>query len=175
MSRSLTVRTPATSPPDPVFEFRVTKYDPAHRDCHGVYTQYEWTSVSDVGREFAGVVLTESEYRRVEDAYITTAIAFLDESGVQSLTISGLECHAAVSLPFAEGSPLGLTDVGEVIRQILREKFWCRLEGTQAFVHVGYDYYMYIGVPLACPNAATFAGQLGLFVEPFRSPYQNCF
>ena len=120
-----------------MFEFRVTKYDPANRDCHGVYTQHEWTSVSDVGREFAGVVLTETEYRRVEDAYVTIAIAFLHEAGLQSLTISGLESHAAVSTPFAEGASLGLTDIGAMVRLILQEKFWCRLEGTQAFVHVG--------------------------------------
>lgn len=155
-----------------MFVFRVTKYDPAHRDCHGVYTRLEWTSVSDVGREFAGVVLTETEYRRVEDAYVTIAIAFLHESGVQSLTISGFETHAAVSTPFTEGATLGLTDIGAVIWQILQEKFWCRLEGTQAFVHVGYDFYMSIGVPRACPDTAMLAGQLGLFVEPFRSPYQ---
>lgn len=154
-----------------VFEFRVTKYDPAHRDPHGAYTHDEWTSVSDIGQQFAGVVLTESEYRRVEDAYATVAVTFLQEAGLQSLAISGLESHSDVQLPFAEGSELGLVDVGEVVRQMLREKFWCRLEGAEGFVHVGYDYYMYVGVPVACPKATALAGQLGLFVEPVQSPY----
>lgn len=154
-----------------MFEFRVTKYDPGHRDGHGVYTQDEWTSVGDVGKQFAGVLLTESEYRRVEDAYATAAVAFLEEAGLQSLAIAGLENHSDVELPFTEGSELGLVDVGEVVRQMLREKFWCRLEGAEGFVHVGYDYYMYIGVPVVCPKAAALARQLGLFVERVKSPY----
>jgi hypothetical protein len=34
-----------------MIEYRVTKYDPAHRDSTGVYFRDEWTSVSDIGRE----------------------------------------------------------------------------------------------------------------------------
>jgi hypothetical protein len=156
-----------------VFEFRVTKYDPANRDCRGAYARDEWTSVSDIGRAFAGVVLTEAEYQRVEDAYATSAVAFLREAGVSALVVAGLENHAAVPLPFANGSSLGLSEVGEAVRRVLREEFWCRLEGAGAFVHVGWDYYMYVGVPGPCPSAATLARQLGLFVEPFRSPYSE--
>lgn len=154
-------------------EYRVTKYDPAHRDPYGAYTRDEWTSVSDVGRTFVGVVLSEAEYRRVEDAYANVAVAFLREAGIWSLTVAGLENHSAVPLPFADSSPLGLAEVGEVLRRVLREEFWCRLEGAGAFVHVGYDYYMYVGVPNPCPDAAALAVQLGLFVEPFRSPYHD--
>lgn len=156
-----------------MLEFRVTKYDPDHRDRRGAYTRDEWTSVGDIGRAFAGVVLTEAEYRLVEDAYATAAVAFLREAGVQSLAVAGLENHAAVPLAFTDGSSLDLAEVGEVVRRVLQEEFWCRLEGAVAFVHVGYDYYMYVGVPVACPIAAALAGQLGLFVEPFRSPYHE--
>jgi hypothetical protein len=151
----------------------VTKYDPAHRDRRGVYTRDEWTAVSDIGQAFAGVVLTEPEYRRVEVAYATAAVAFLREAGVSSLAVTGLENAAAIPLPFAEGASVALAEVGEVVRRMLREEFWCRLEGAGAFVHVGWDYYMYIGVPRPCPAAVALAGQLGLFVEPFRSPYSE--
>jgi hypothetical protein len=156
-----------------VFELRVTKYDPAHRDRRGAYTRDEWTSVSDIGRPFAGVVLTEAEYARVEDAYATAAVALLREAGVQSLTVAGLENCAADSLPFAEGAQLGLSEVDEVVRRVLREEFWCRLEGAGAFVHLGYDFYMYVGIPRPCPKAEDLARGLGLFVEPFRSPYSG--
>ena len=57
-----------------MLEFRVTKYDPAHRDARGVFTREEWTSVSDIGRRFEAGVLGEAEYRRVEGAYATAAI-----------------------------------------------------------------------------------------------------
>jgi hypothetical protein len=56
---------------------------------------------------------------------------------------------------------------------MLRGDFWCRLESAGAFVHVGYDYYVYVGVPVESPEAAALARQLGLFVEPFRSPYSE--
>ena len=156
-----------------MFEFRVTKYDPAHRDRSGAYTRDEWISVSEVGQAFEGVVLTEAEYSRVEDAYVIAAVAFLREAGVSALSVAGLENHARVPLPFAEGSRLGLAEVGDVVRRMLRGEFWCQLEGTEAFAHVGYDYYMCVRVPAACPNAVALARQLGLFVEPFRSPYSD--
>jgi hypothetical protein len=156
-----------------LFAFRVTKYDPAHRDRLGAYTRDEWTSVSHIGRAFASVVLTEAEYRRVEDAYATAAVAFLREAGVPALAVAGLENYEEISLPFTEGSPLDPGEVDEVIRRVLREEFWCRLEGAGAFVHLGYDYYMYVGVPRPCPGAEALARQLGLFVEPFRSPYSE--
>jgi hypothetical protein len=156
-----------------VFEFRVTKYDPAHRDSSGAYTREEWTAVTDIGRAFVGVVLSQEEYRRVEDAYATAAVAFLREAGVTSLVVAGLENHAAVPLPFAEGSLLGLAEVNTVIRRLLREEFWCRLESAEAFVHVGWDYYVYVKVPRPCPVAGSLAQQLGLFVEPIRSPYRE--
>jgi hypothetical protein len=39
-------------------------------------------------------------------------------------------------------------------------------------VHVGYDYYMYVAVSHAVPQAVSFAQQVGLFAEPFESPYR---
>lgn len=156
-----------------MFEFRVTKYDPAHRDHQGAYMLDEWTSFSDIGRMFSGVALTEAEYQRVEEAYATAAIAFMREAGLTSLVVAGLENHAAIPLPFAEGSGLALAEVGKILRQVLREEFWCRLEGARAFVHIGSDYYMYVGVPVACPEAVALASRFGLFVEQFRSPYHE--
>lgn len=156
-----------------VFEFRVTKYDPAHRDRRGAYTRDKWTAASDIGRAFGGAVLTKPEYQRVEDAYATAAVAFMREAGVFSLAVAGLENYGAVPLPFAEDSALGLAEVGEIVRRVLREEFWCRLEAASAFIHFGYDYYMYVGVSVACPDAVALARRLGLFPEPFRSPYRE--
>jgi TPR repeat protein len=68
---------------------------------------------------------------------------------------------------------LSLPQIAEAIRDMLREECWCRLESSDAFVHLGYDYYMYLGVPKDCPNAVAFASANGLFVEPFKSPYKS--
>lgn len=155
-----------------MFEFRVTKYDPKYRRGRGRYLKDEWTSRDDIGRAFCGVVLTGEEYERVENAYVTSAIAFLEEADIESLTVSGLENYQLLSLHFGEGSELKRNEIGNVVRQLLRADIWCRLENSSAFIHVGYDYYMYIGVSRACPVARKLAEALGLFVERFLSPHR---
>lgn len=156
-----------------MFEFRVTKYDSAHRDRHGAYTRDEWTAASDIGRAFSGMVLTEPEYQRVEDAYATAAVEFLRKAGVLSLAVAGLENHGGVPLPFTEGASLGLAEVGGVVRQLLRMKFWCRLEGAGGvrprrlrLLHVRRG-------AGGVPRAVALARQLGLCPEPFQSPYRK--
>lgn len=151
--------------------YRVTKYDPQFRTASGCYTRDEWTSVSDIGKRYNGVTLSRAEYERVEAAYIDTALAFLNEAGVASLQIQDLEDHHQVASCYANGESLTSKELKAVLRSLLREEFWCRLEGHEAFVHIGYDFCMYIGVPCACPGAEALADQLGLFVELFRSPY----
>jgi hypothetical protein len=56
---------------------------------------------------------------------------------------------------------------------MLREELWCRLEGQSGFVHIGWDYYMYIGVPHRCPKAEFLVEELGLHPELFPSPYKE--
>src|SRR5205823_2185895 len=98
---------------------------------------------------------------------IAAALGFLSEAGLNALAVEGLENQGGRPLPFGEGSVLGRIELGEVLRRVLREEIWCRFEALSGFVHVGYDYYMYIGVPQPCPESQRLARQLGLFVEPF--------
>jgi hypothetical protein len=74
-----------------MYQFRITKYDPNLRNPAGAFTQEQWTSYSDIGSTFENGTLTEQEYARVESAYITSAIELLRESGINELTVSGLE------------------------------------------------------------------------------------
>lgn len=154
-------------------EYRVTKYDPGFRDPTGVYARDEWTAACDVGRSFGGVVLTPEEYQRVEDAHVAVALSFLRESGQLSLAVDGLENHQKRPIEFGEGAALGLNQLGPVIRSILREEFWCRLVGEACFLHFGWDYYTYVGVPRPCPASQELARRLGLFVEERPSPYKR--
>jgi hypothetical protein len=154
-----------------MFQFRVTKYDPAQRDVRGAYRRDEWISIRDIGRVFGDNMLTEVEYQRVEDAYVNSALAFMQEAEISSLAVALLENKRATPLTFADGSILAIRECGRVVRQMLREQFWCKLEGERVFIHIGWDYYMYIGVPRECGRAQAFARELGLFVESFPSPY----
>ena len=157
-----------------MIEYRVTKYDPALRDANGAYLADEWILFKQIGSTFGGVVLTEAEYLSVERAYINSATAFLREGGIDSLTVEGIENHKKLALEFGEGSVLSLERIGDVIRLMLREELWCRLESQDGFVHIGWDYYMYIGVPHPCPKAELLAAGLGLYPERFSSPYKKC-
>ena len=94
---------------DVVFEYRVTKYNPAFRESSGAYTQDEWTSVSDIGGFFDGIILTTEDYHRVENAYVAAACSFLRESGrSMSLAIVGLEYHGEEPIEYTDGAHLRL-------------------------------------------------------------------
>jgi len=156
-----------------VKEYRVSKYNPAFRDQSGAYTKVEWTFFRQIGQTFSGVLLTSDEYERVEEAYIQTALSFLRESGLLSMRVAGLENPRTQPLDFQNDSVLPLDRIGEIIRRILREEFWCRLERSEGFIHFGWDYYMYVGVPHPCPTAEARAAELGLYVEEFASPIRE--
>jgi hypothetical protein len=152
-------------------EYRVTKYNPRFRTSSGAYTRDEWISFDDIGRSFNGEELTRDEYQRVENAYVAAAVGFLLEAPVPQLTVRGLDNAGGLPLPFSEGDALAVEQLPDVLRRLLRAELWCRLEAADAFVHVGHDYYMYVGVPRPCPAARRQAEDLGLYVEDLASPY----
>ena len=165
--------------------WRITKYNPAFRDGRGAYLKDEWTSVSDVGKSFDGAVLTFEEYRKIEDAYVSTALSFISEAGLDALTVTYLESNR-VSEARAEdlrgidfdpklarrGMPLSGGALGDVCRLVLREILWCKLESESGFyLHFGYDYYMYVGSPVPSEKSIAYGSQQSLFVEERESPY----
>ena len=157
-----------------MLEFRVTKYDPALRDATGAYLGDDWIfGIEDIGRVFNGVALTQREYERVESAYVTTAIKLLEDAGITTLILRDLYNQSDVPLTVADNEQLSLTQVAGVLKSVLRGEFWCTLEHAEAFIHVGWDYYMYVGVPTASDAALALGAEQGLFVEPFESPYKD--
>ena len=159
-----------------MFEYRVTKYDPRKRDTQGRYLAEEWSSYSQVSQVIAGRVLTLDEYLRIETAYVNAATSLLAECGVDALAIRDLENSADYrpdSFELREGTRLSGGSLYEALRGLLREEFWCMLEDEHGYyIHVGWDYYLYVGVPCA-PSASIEAARAeGLFVEPYESPYK---
>ncbi len=157
-----------------MIQYRVTKYDPRYRDAAGAYKRDEWIMHSQIGEYFVDGVLTEPRYLATENAYIHAAVSFLSESGVDSLAIESLENargYECSALNIADGHVCSLLEIADIARLVLRDHLWCKLTGDTAFVHFGWDYYMYIGVPMACPIAIIAATESGLFVESFNSPH----
>jgi hypothetical protein len=135
----------------------------------------EWIMFSDIGKAFNGVTLTEEEYYRVEHAYVSSAVSFLREAGIERLRITYLENsqgHRQAGLDIRCDNTYDLKEAETLFRLVLREKIWCKFEWQdKAYVHFGWDYYMYLGVPCECPKSISYAQEHGLFVEAFRSPH----
>ena len=149
-----------------MFEYRVTKYDPKFRDPSGVYVRDEWTRYSDVGRS-----VSLDDYLFVEANYVNVAVSFLREACVERLRMQDVEnSHRTAGVP-DEGTALESQYWVGAFRSVLREDYWCRFESDEAFVHFGWDYYMYIGVTRDCPGARGMAESSGLFIEECSSPY----
>jgi hypothetical protein len=158
------------------FCYRITKYDPQKRNADGHYIPSEWTSFSDIGRTFGAAVLGEQEYRRVEDAYVSSALAFLNEAGIHKLSLVEVQNSKSiqvVQIELHDGSICAVEDAEELFRAVLREQFWCRFEWqSEAYLHFGWDYYMYAGLAYNCPKSIAYTERQGLFVEPFVSPHR---
>lgn len=161
------------------FVYRVTQYDPRDRDADGAYTgQLGW--LSDEGP--------------VEAAYLEAVRGFLDECAVVEVTVRDPEWSGAdpdrrplaADHPLArvlgtraerwvDGATLTADEAVEVVRWMLRNHLWCRLEGSRGVaVHVGWDLYVYVTVDRPCVVSVAAAERLGLFPERLeRSPYER--
>ncbi len=127
--------------------------------------QDEWTSFSEVGTK-----VSREDYEAVETNYIESAIELVSGLKRIEFTICGLEDQTERS-GLIEGSQIDGPEIERILRGILREEYWCRLETKEAFIHVGWDYYMYVGVPEAGDSTMERISNRGLFVEDFTSPY----
>ncbi|KOX30074.1 hypothetical protein ADK67_09945 [Saccharothrix sp. NRRL B-16348] len=158
-------------------QFKITKYDPAFFGEGGSYQRDDWTSRSDVGKSFDGVVLTEAEYQKVEDSYLEAVRLLTAAADVRELEVRDLEIRDhTTEWQLEEGQRVTVDAAVELCREMLREgAVWCLLEGGQQFyVHVGYDYYMYAGMTGDPAAAVEAIRRLGLFVEPdWPSPYSS--
>jgi hypothetical protein len=168
------------------YGWRVTKYDPQLRDPTGAYRGDTWISVDDIGQIFGGERLTRELYLAIEDRYVASVLHFLNGSGLEALRVTTLEQWArgekSLGTPelaallhtvqVEEGQYISGDAKESICRLNLRSLLWCKLEEPGRFyLHFGYDYYMYLGADKPLPYSETFSRDLGLFVEPMRSPY----
>ncbi len=147
-------------------QYRITKYDPATSQPDGTYlVDDEWTSYQDIND-----LVSEKEYSKYEAAYIKTAIEFLIENQVDSIKIQDLFDPDNVSnLKNKQTVPVSLLE--NHLKNVLREKYTCKFGNDNCFIHIGWDFYMYVGVTNKPSKAVDFAKRNRLFVEKFKSPY----
>jgi hypothetical protein len=157
---------------------RVTKYNTAFRSANGGYlNDDEWTSVSDVGRTFDGTTFTFENYEIVENRYIAAVSYFFTAKNVHYIKAENLERYGkdhSLTNPLNElydkvdgNTVFSPSDVGDLVKLVLREYLWCDLQGADndAKVTFGYDYYMYFHASSIEKSIVDEIFKIGLFAD----------
>lgn len=143
---------------------RITKYHGYDVEGNLTSPENEWTSYFDVGNK-----VSLEDYILVEDEYINFVISLCYLFSVEKLTVSELEIFdEAGLLKYPES--LAINELPLLIRDVLREKIWCKLLSDDLEVHFGYDFYMYVVCPLSCDFIKSKI-KTSLNVEALQSPY----
>lgn len=143
---------------------RITKYHGYDVEGNLTSPENEWTNYFDVGNK-----VSLEDYILVEDEYINFVISLCYLFSVEKLTVSELEIFdEAGLLKYPES--VAINELPLLIRDVLREKIWCKLLSDDLEVHFGYDFYMYVVCPLSCDFIKTKI-KTSLNVEAFQSPY----
>lgn len=162
--------------------WRITKYDPLYRGDQGVYTKEDWVGLYQIGKVFNGKELDVAEYIISENKYVAAALKFIEESKFDLVKLNNWhginEVHdqipdgLMINRGFEDGQLIDKNDIDLVLRMLLRGIAYAKLEVSNVFyIHIGWDYYMYIGTNVDTPEAVEYAKSLGLFVESRDSPY----
>lgn len=174
--------------------YRITKFDPGRRNDQGFYLDNsEWTSISDIGKpEYNNV--TYELYEKIESAYVDTVMLILRDTDLDFLKVDSLELYATkkdfkkyektgnlknINLDFDKdvkslknGLQLDSTQIGKIIRLILRETVWMILINDDLEVRFGYDYYMFVKTTNLKQSTIKQIEKTGLFVEPGIEPIE---
>ena len=160
-----------------MFQYRLTKYDPNHRNHDGSYTKESWTSISDIGNVFEGEILTKEKYLQIETEYVDKLVEVFKESGLTEFHISEysdyrdepsiISDNELLELKIKENESFSIEKLPLIIRLTLRDQIWCKISSPKAFIHFGYDFYCYVGVQT---DIKDFTSSF-LFLEPMDSPY----
>lgn len=97
-----------------------------------------WSSFSDTG-----TMVSLDDYLSVEREYIRLVLCTAEALSIQEFQIDSLEDFDNYS-PHRDKSLVAVCDLEPVVRDVLRERYWCKLISPCLQVHFGYDYCMYI-------------------------------
>jgi len=170
--------------------YRITKYDPSKRNEQGHYIDStEWTAISDIGKPEYNLT-SYSEYEKVENSYVESIMEIMKINHISELKISDLESRNTkqdfeefeksgrlknVSVNYeteiqilSNGTNVMASPISKLIRLILRESIWMKLNSPQLIVEFGYDYYMYVKCQKLASQVISKIEELGLYVETYN-------
>ena len=152
--------------------YRITKYNPRFRDREGRYRRSEWTAISDIGKVFNGTRLSKEEYLQIERAHIDFYKKIVKEAGIRWLKVVSSERMKGRVAKAAKKRNVQPRRIEFLVKGCLRERFWCKLEGENFYIHFGYDYYTYLKCDLSPEIVCACAAENELFCDVgFISPY----
>jgi len=157
-------------------DYRISHYNELNKKT-------QWTSVSDIIDE-NNLEETFSLYKRTEDKYINIFKKLLKENDIIKMGIYALERHRNKGiyktildkallkrLKLKNGNTYLLEDTLEILKFCLREVIWCKFEWENIYIHIGYDYYAYIGGLEITRKCIEEEFRKGITIEEFKSPY----
>lgn len=148
---------------------RISKYNPKYRDSNGAYTKNEWTSISDIGKNFDGKIFTRDEYIEIEDKYLDAIEIFINYHNIKKIRLVNLENYNDFNLKGIELKDYNVYPNKEALiiaKYILREDFWGELKGENGIeICFGYDYLMSFKSNTSFKEVIRTIENLGLYVE----------
>jgi len=167
--------------------YEIAKYNPSYYK-EGRYEMEDWTSRSDIGKSYNGIVFSLDDYLNVEKRYIQVIINIAQMSGCKYLTISNLEIDKTnivsdienshfynidkelekTALNLFIGKRISINKINEVVMLCLREYAYIRLRNISHKLDIdfGYDYYLYIGTILPKVELSNIIKQEKLYLNP---------
>ena len=169
-----------------MYKYRITKYNPKYRNKNGIYEKDEWTSISDIGKNFQNEIFTLKQYLEIETKYINAIKYIVDYLKVDTVEITSLEKSTktlkidnilnnydtkliSIFNEIHNSKIYPISEIDKIAILILREKLWCNLRRKYRFyIHFGWDYYMYVGISKKSNDFIFRIEKDGLFVEEMK-------
>ena len=137
--------------------YTVSKYD------NNVAAHNEWTDYSDIGKVFDGKKLTINEYLSVEQRYIDFVFDIMNLSEVSALSLNELEAYE--NIKWCENQIINALEVPEVMRDVLRNRCWCKLKGENFCLCFGFDFYLHVKTNVDYDSLIHMCDRYGLFIK----------
>ena len=171
-----------------MIKYRISKYNPSFRGPAGKYLEDTWTSYNDIGKIYEGKVFSKKDYLITENQYIKVLLFLLNYFNIKSIKIKHLENYFSINeierllkkkgltltsqdkiiiSSLADEKMVGISQLDNYLKLILRECFWCKLEDDLSLVSIefGYDFYVYITCNAIANNIITKFSQENIYIE----------
>lgn len=149
---------------------------------YGAEDDGSWTSVTDIGENFDGVKLTQSNYSDIESLYLEAVKQFVGKLGAKFkikflMDLRGednserkLFDMKSPYLKFRGGEYVDINSIPTITQLCLRELMGIRLQtDSDDYICFGYDYYLRLGSPSIGLDELTPLIPTGLFVKEMEN------